>query len=185
MPPQPVPFKPPPRPASIPVAAWAPPAWVEAARSWLFGGNTVVRVGVVVLFFGVAFFLNYAADQGWFPIGLRLSGAALAGLGLLAVGWNLRDSRREYALTLQGGGVGIVYLTAFAAVNVYDLIGVGVGLGVMVVLVVLGAVLAVTRTHGAWRCWPRSADFSAPCWYPVTPATWLSSHTTPRSTPAS
>ena len=145
MPPQPVPFKPPPRPASIPVAAWAPPAWVEAARSWLFGGNTVVRVGVVVLFFGVAFFLNYAADQGWFPIGLRLSGAALAGLGLLAVGWNLRDSRREYALTLQGGGVGIVYLTAFAAVNVYDLIGVGVGLGVMVVLVVLGAVLAVTQ----------------------------------------
>ncbi len=145
MPPQPVPFKPPPRPASIPVAAWAPPAWVEAARSWLFGGNTIVRVGVVVLFFGVAFFLNYAADQGWFPIGLRLSGAALAGLGLLAVGWNLRDSRREYALTLQGGGVGIVYLTAFAAVNVYDLIGVGVGLGVMVVLVVLGAVLAVTQ----------------------------------------
>ena len=117
----------------------------DAAKSWLFGGNTVVRVGVVILFFGVAFFLNYAADQGWFPIELRLSAAALVGLGLLAIGWNLRDSRREYALTLQGAGAGIVYLTAFAAVNVYDLIGVGVGLGVMVILVVLGAVLAVAQ----------------------------------------
>jgi uncharacterized membrane protein len=114
-------------------------------RSWLFGGNTVVRVGVVVLLFGVAFLLNYAADQGWFPIELRLTGAALAGLGLVAVGVVLRDRRREYALTLQGGGVGIVYLTAFAAVNVYDLIGAGVGLAVMVVLVVIGAVLAVTQ----------------------------------------
>ena len=100
---------------------------------------------MVILFFGVAFLLNYAVDQGWFPIELRLTAAAMAGLGLLAVGWNLRDARREYALTLQGGGAGIVYLTAFAAVNVYDLVGVGAGLCVMVVLVVLGAVLAVTQ----------------------------------------
>ena len=134
-----------PPPRSIPGPVSMLPAWIDAARSWLFGGNTVVRVGVVILFFGVAFFLNYAADQGWLPIGLRLSGAAAAGLGLLAVGWNLRDVRREYALTLQGCGAGIVYLTAFAAVNVYDLVGVGVGLGLMVGLVVLGALLAVTQ----------------------------------------
>ena len=140
-----VPYKPAPRAASVSRPTAASPAWLVAAKSWLFGGNTVVRVGVVILFFGVAFLLNYAADQGWFPIELRLTGAAIAGLGLLAVGWNLRDTRREYALTLQGGGVGIVYLTAFAAVNVYDLIGVGVGLGVMLILVVLGAVLAVTQ----------------------------------------
>ncbi|OXH86357.1 hypothetical protein CA830_26290, partial [Burkholderia multivorans] len=30
---------------------------LQAARDWLFGGNTVVRVGIVVLFFGVAFLL--------------------------------------------------------------------------------------------------------------------------------
>ena len=144
-PPAPVTFKPAPTPECTPESPSAVPAWVEAARSWLFGGNTVVRVGVVILFFGVAFLLNYAAERGWFPVELRLSGAALGGLGLLAVGWILRESRREYALALQGGGVGIVYLTSFAAVNVYDLIGAGVGLGVMVGLVVCGALLAVTQ----------------------------------------
>ena len=132
-----------------PVTPASPPsafsAWVEAARAWLVGGNTVVRVGVVVLFFGVAFFLNYVVDRGWLPIELRLIAAALVGLGLLGTGWKLRDSRRDYGLVLQGGGVGIVYLTTFAAVTVYDVIGVGVGLGAMVVLVLLGAVLAVTQ----------------------------------------
>jgi uncharacterized membrane protein len=33
---------------------------ISAARNWLFGGNTVLRVGVVLLFFGLAFLLRYA-----------------------------------------------------------------------------------------------------------------------------
>lgn len=140
-----------PEPATPPPTGMAgeagPPGrtWIDAARAWLFGGNTVVRVGVVILFFGVAFFLGYVAERGWLPIELRLSGAATAGMALLAIGWRLRAARREYGLALQGGGAGIVYLTAFAAVNFYDLIGATVGLGVMLVLVVLTAVLAVTQ----------------------------------------
>ncbi|WP_455774130.1 DUF2339 domain-containing protein, partial [Burkholderia stabilis] len=39
----------------------------SAARDWLLGGNTVVRVGIVVLFFGVAFLLKYAADNNMLP----------------------------------------------------------------------------------------------------------------------
>ena len=128
------------KPATAAPSSWAT---VRPIVSWLFGGNTVARVGVVVLFFGAAFFLNYLADQGWLPIGLRLGAAAVAGLSLIALGWRLRRSRPDYALPLQGGGVGIVYLTTFAAVNLYDLIGVGAGLTVMVALVLLGATLAV------------------------------------------
>ena len=119
--------------------------WADAITSWLFGGNAVVRVGVVILFFGVAFFLNYVAERGWFPIELRLASVAVGGLALLAVGWRLRTSRTEYALALQGGGLGIVYLTAFAAANLYEIIGAGSGLAVMVMLVVAGAVLAVRQ----------------------------------------
>ena len=142
-----------PAPASVPVPAPVPTRaagaarhdWFNAARAWLFGGNTVVRVGVVILFFGVAFFLGYVAERGLLPVGLRLSGTASAGIALLAIGWRLRESRREYALALQGGGAGIVYLTVFAAANFYDLIDATVGLGIMVVLVVLTTVLAVRQ----------------------------------------
>ncbi|HZO86150.1 MAG TPA: DUF2339 domain-containing protein, partial [Verrucomicrobiae bacterium] len=50
---------------------------------WLFGGNTLVRVGVIVLFFGVAFLLKYAAERDLVPIELRLVGVALGGMALL------------------------------------------------------------------------------------------------------
>ena len=110
----------------------AGPAWTGALRSFLFGGDTLVRVGVVILFFGFSFLLSYAAQEGWFPIELRVLTAAGAGGALFALGWRLRDARREYALALQGCGAGVVYLTAFAAVSFYDVIGAGAGLGVMI-----------------------------------------------------
>ena len=97
----------------------------RSVRSFFFGGNILARVGVVILFFGFSFFLTYVAEQGWFNIELRLTAAAMAGIALLAIGWRLRASRREYALALQGCGAGIVYLTTFAAVNLYAMIGAG------------------------------------------------------------
>ena len=123
----------------------AKPAWSDALHSFLFGGNTLTRVGVILLFFGFAFFLSYAAEQGWFSIQLRLSVAAAAGVALLTLGWLLRDLRREYALALQGGGAGIAYLTAFAAVNSYDVIGSGAGLSAMILLVAVTGALALRQ----------------------------------------
>ncbi len=121
------------------------PPWTDKLGSLLFGGNTLARVGVVILFFGFSFFLTYAAEQGWFGIELRLAAAGLAGIALLATGWRLRTSRREYALALQGCGAGIVYLTTFASVNLYGLVGAGAGLGLMLVLVLLTAALAIRQ----------------------------------------
>ncbi len=120
-------------------------AWTDRLHSFLFGGNTLARIGVILLFFGFAFFLSYAAEQGWFPIKLRLSAAGAAGVALLTIGWRLRDLRREYALALQGGGAGIAYLTIFAATNFYELIGPGIGLVAMLVLVALTGALAVRQ----------------------------------------
>jgi len=48
-------------------------------------------------------------------IELRLTAAALVALGLLVVGWRLRTKMPGYALTLQGGSIGALYLTSFAA----------------------------------------------------------------------
>lgn len=135
---------------------------VERFNAWLFGGNTVVRAGVIVLLFGVAFFLNYAIDQGWLPVEVRLSLAAAGGLALTAVGWRLRDTRRDYALVLQGGGIGIVYLTVFAAVNLYNLMAAGPGLALMVVLVALSSALAVLQDARSLAILATLGGFLAP-----------------------
>lgn len=112
-------------------------------KEWLIGGNAMARIGVVVLFFGMAFLLKYSAEQGLFPIELRLIAVVLAAIALITIGWRLQDSRRSYGLVLEGGGMGIIYLTLFAAVNYYDLLSSGLGLALMVALVVVANVFAV------------------------------------------
>ncbi|RQS55541.1 DUF2339 domain-containing protein [Burkholderia sp. Bp8986] len=118
---------------------------LRAARDWLLGGNTVVRVGIIVLFFGVAFLLKYAADNDMLPIEFRLAGTALAAAALLAIGWRVRARRAAYGLVLQGGGIGILYLTIFAATKLYALLPVGAAFPLMVAVCALSAFLAVKQ----------------------------------------
>jgi uncharacterized membrane protein len=113
--------------------------------SYFTGGNVVVRVGILVLFFGVAFLLKYSIDNNLLPIELRLAGIYIGGIALLIVGWKLRNSRTVYALILQGGGVGILYLTTFGAMKLYHLLPFGFALFLMVCLSGFSAALAVIQ----------------------------------------
>jgi uncharacterized membrane protein len=113
--------------------------------AWFKGGNTIVRIAVVVLFFGVAFLLRYAAEHALLPLELRIAGVALGGLALALVGWRLRESRRGYGLSLQGAGIGIVYLTLFAAMRLYQLVPPGLTFALLALLAAASALLAVRQ----------------------------------------
>ncbi|HET7864803.1 MAG TPA: DUF2339 domain-containing protein, partial [Burkholderiaceae bacterium] len=76
----------------------------QSLLAWVRGGNTIVRVAVLILFIGVAFLLRYAARNVVVTIEWRITAVALAGLALAGLGWRLRRSRRTYGLTLQGAG---------------------------------------------------------------------------------
>lgn len=133
-----------------------------AARAWLLGGNTVVRVGIIVLFFGIAFLLKYAADNSMFPIELRLAAVAVGATVLLGFGWRLRERSGAYGLVLQGGGVGILYLTVFAATKLYALLPAGAALPLMVVICVLSALLAVKQNAPTLAFMGSAGGFLAP-----------------------
>jgi uncharacterized membrane protein len=118
---------------------------VGAARDWLLGGNSVVRVGILILFFGVAFLLKYAADNSLLPVEFRLAGVAVGAIVLLGIGWRLRDKRPGYALVMQGGGVGVLYLTVFAATRMVPLLTPGMAFALLVLICALAAGLAVKQ----------------------------------------
>jgi len=113
--------------------------------AWFKGGNTIVRVAVLILFIGVAFLLRYAAEHTTVPIEWRLAGVALAGFGLAALGLRLVAKRRGYGLSLQGAGVGIVYLALFAAYRLYALVPVGLTFSLLAALAAITALLAVRQ----------------------------------------
>jgi len=139
------------------------PSAVETAiRNLLTGENLLVKLGVVILFFGVSFLVKYAAQHGLFPIELRLTAAALGGCALLATGWRLRGTRPVYAQVIQGGGVGIIYLTVYAAMNLYHLVPDGFGFALLVTVCALSAVLAIVQDSHSLAVLGSAGGFLAP-----------------------
>jgi uncharacterized membrane protein len=119
---------------------------IERTRDWLLGGNTIVRVGLVVLFIGLMFLARLVVNAGLFPIEARLATVGAAGAALLGVGYWKRIERPDFGLHLQGAGVAVMYLTVFAASSrFYDVIPPGAAFALMIVFAALGAVLAVLQ----------------------------------------
>ncbi|NUU36794.1 DUF2339 domain-containing protein [Pseudomonas sp. C2B4] len=135
---------------------------ISAARAWLFGGNTVLRVGVVLLFLGLAFLLRYATEGVVVPIELRYAGVAATSLGLLGLGWWLRKRNNSYALILQGAGVAVLYLTVFAAMRLHPLLDPSAAFGILVAITVFSAILAVTQNAMGLAAVAALGGFAAP-----------------------
>jgi len=137
-------------------------AIVRLVHDYFTGGNALVRAGVIVLFFGVAFLLRYLAEHSHIPIEFRLSGIALGAIVLLIFGWRLRSSRRGYALALQGGGVGILYLLVFSALHLYSLLSPTAAFGLLAAVSALSATLAVLQSSLAVALLSVTGGFLAP-----------------------
>jgi uncharacterized membrane protein len=129
---------------------------------WFTDGNTFVRVGIVILFIGVSFLLNLAINRGYIPIELRLSAVAFGAIGLLVLGWNLRETRGSYALLIQGGAVGLLYLTIFASYNLYHVLPSALAFILLVLIVALSAALAVLENTVSLALFGSIGGFLAP-----------------------
>ena len=116
---------------------------LSAIKNWFTGGNTIVRVGIVMLFIGLVFLARYSIAAGLFPVELRLAIIAAVSIALLVFGFKCRDSKPAFALPLQGAGVACLYLTIFAAFKLYDLIPAGFAFAAMIAVCALSCCLAV------------------------------------------
>jgi uncharacterized membrane protein len=149
-----------------PSATPAPPDMLQRGFAWLreyaTSGNVVAKAGVLVLFFGVAFLLKYAVDRNALPIELRLLGTAAAALALIVTGWRLRLRRAAFAMVLQGGGIGFLYLTIFAAARLYQLLPLELAFALMLAVVAASAWLAVRQDASALALLGSVGGFLAP-----------------------
>jgi uncharacterized membrane protein len=134
-------------PAARPVAPPYLQSLLKKASAWLTSGNVPVKVGVLISFIGVSFLLKYAIDRKLFfvPVEFRLLAVAAAGLALIVIGWRLRKKARVYALSLQGGGAGILFLTIFAALRLWQLLPAPLAFFLLVALTVFTGALAVMQ----------------------------------------
>ncbi|HEU0186270.1 MAG TPA: DUF2339 domain-containing protein, partial [Gallionellaceae bacterium] len=120
---------PPVEPALASAASTYHPAPVEPALpDWLlnlFKGNILAKIGVIILFFGVASGLKLAVDMGLFPVSVRLMLGAVAAIAMSIFGYirGQNPEHRMFGQALQGGGLAILYLLVFFMLARYQLLG--------------------------------------------------------------
>ena len=157
--------------ARVPVIA-APPsspsgpdpfdAALRFVRELLFGGNTVVRAGILILLIGVVLLLRWAAEHAILPIELRLMAAALLAIALIVVGFRQRITRSGFSRALQGGGVAGLYLVVFFAFRTYGLIPAPLAFALLVGIAVTSGALSVLQNSRSLIMIAQVFGFAAP-----------------------
>ncbi len=108
------------------------------------GSQIFSRVGIVALLIGATWFLKLAIDNQWIgPVGRMLVGL-LAGTGLIL--WSERFRRTGFAAfsySLKAIGTGVLYLTLWAAFQLYHLLPGNAALAVMILV-------TAWNTYMAW-----------------------------------
>ena len=141
----------------------APPSALELLiRRWIFGGNPIVKIGVLILFLGLAFLLRYASEYIVVPVELRYAGVAATGVALLLFGWRLRHKQDNYGLILQGAGIAVMYLTPLAAMRLNGLLPPEFGFAVLVAVALFAAILAILQDSLAMAMAGTLGGFAAP-----------------------
>ncbi len=153
-------------PKVVPSAVPREPNAIEKAFGYVHRffteGNLFVRIGMVVMFFGLSFIVQYASSQGIFPIELRMAAVAAVAIALIGLGWKTRLKEGGYGLVLQGGGIAALYLTIFAAAKMYSLMPTGAAFALMFIIVMLGAALAVLQNAQVLALMATAGGFLAP-----------------------
>ncbi|MEX2221079.1 MAG: DUF2339 domain-containing protein [Candidatus Rokuibacteriota bacterium] len=157
-----IPVESPPAPAPPPIAESAPPPWVEPAppapaaapRPGLdleqrIGARWATWVGIVVILVAVALFLKWAFDNEYLGPASRVALGLAAGLAMLAGGLALHRRRDVPYLSegLAGGGLGVLYLSLFAAHALYGLAGPTSAFAAMFAVTLLGTIVAVASSR--------------------------------------
>lgn len=107
------------------------------------GAKWFLKIGIIVLVLGVSFFLKYTFDNDWIGPTGRVVIGILSGLALLGLGEKTIRKYNLYGQVLSGGGIIVLYMSVFAALNFYSLISYMAAFLFMAMVTAIGVALSV------------------------------------------
>ena len=119
------------------------PAEHDQELEFQWGSRVLTGVGIIAVVFGVGFFLRYAFDHNLITETMRVTLGIAGGLILVAIGAAMYRRYSLYAQILTGGGIGLLYLSLYAAHVFYNLISQPVAFAAMILVTIVATLLAL------------------------------------------
>lgn len=157
--PPPVPATPPRPVYPSPLSHKTPPDDLESR----IGSHWLNRIGITAVLIGISYFLKYAFDNNWIGASGRIGIGLLAGIAIVA--WSERFRKKGYqafSYSLKAVGIGALYLSLWAAFQVYALIPSDVAFVAMFIVTASTAVMAVVQDAEILAAFALTGGFSTP-----------------------
>jgi uncharacterized membrane protein len=136
---------------------------VEGSLEDRIGSQLFSRIGIVALLVATTLFLKWAIDNHYIgPIGRILAGL-IAGAGVIL--WSERFRRQNFnafSYALKAVGSGALYLSLWAAFQLYHLLPASVALGVMILVTTWNAYLAWSQNSQLLAAYALAGGFATP-----------------------
>ena len=127
------------------------------------GSHWLNRIGIAAVLIGVSYFLKYAFDNGWIGPTGRIAIGLIAGIAVVL--WSERFRIRGYKVfsySLKAVGIGALYLSLWAAFQVYHLMPSGVVFVCMLVVTGATCAMAITQDAEVLAVFAITGGFSTP-----------------------
>ena len=139
---KPAPAPPPPQ-TPIPTSITTPARTANELES-MIGRRWVGYAAVLLILFAAAFFLKYAFDNRWIGEVGRVAIGIAAGVLMTSIGFKyFKRGWRVFSQILTGGGIVLLYLSAYAAFGYYHLVPQKVAFAFLAILIAEAATLAL------------------------------------------
>jgi uncharacterized membrane protein len=139
------------------------PAKPEGDLESRIGSHWLNRIGIAAVLIGVAYFLKFAFDNNWIGPAGRVSIGLLAGIAVVV--WSERFRLHGYKVfshSLKAVGIGVLYLSLWAAFHVYALIPSGVAFIAMLAVTACTATMAIAQDAEILAAFALTGGFTTP-----------------------
>jgi uncharacterized membrane protein len=127
------------------------------------GSHWLNRIGIAAVLVGVSYFLKFAFDNNWIGPAGRVTIGLLAGIAVVV--WSESFRARGYKVfsySLKAVGIGVLYLSLWAAFQVYSLFPGGVAFAAMVAVTAATAAMAVSQNAEILAAFALTGGFLTP-----------------------
>jgi len=127
------------------------------------GSHWLNRIGITALLIGISYFLKFAFDSNWIGPTGRVAIGLLAGIGIVL--WSERFRAKGYqafSYSLKAVGIGALYLSLWAAFQVYSMVPSGVVFVMMLAVTAATAAMALAQDAQILAAFALAGGFSTP-----------------------